>query len=115
MKLVCVFLLFALAACTIVIPTEERDVHMFDLVVKPVAGTDGTQLEVSGSSRQSALVVTDVSVATRGDTMVMHVDLALAGSLHGHSGNFTRMITVPPEVRRLAFGDENTVIWERGS
>ena len=113
MKLLRALLLGSLAACASVVPKEER-AEMFRLDVKPVAGTNGAQLEVSGRSLQSALVVDHVDVTTQGDTMMVHVYVALASSLHDGTGDFSRTITVPPEVRRVAFGEEQTVIWERG-
>jgi hypothetical protein len=55
-----------------------------------------------------------VRVATDGDTLIIRVNVAYTG-LHGGSGRLALTISVPPEVRRVVFGDEQKLIWERSS
>ena len=68
-------------------------------------------LKLSGLALHSALGVQSVTPVQKGDTTQILVNLVLVSK--GLSGGFEYEYVVPPEIDRVTFGKENTLIWSR--
>jgi len=105
-----------MAACVLVLACDAltdsvpglQDTGRFTISESRDAG--GTVLHVSGSSCHSAKVVSRVTEATEGDTLVLAVHVVLAQD-DGRSGDFVHEIHVPRGVVRVVYGDERREIW----
>lgn len=101
----------ALAACAgLAMKTLEfRDVQGFELEQRSRDGA--VSLHVSGLAFHSALAVHGIETSSSGDEILVRVKLGPARK--GLSGSFAVDVDVPPQVRRVLFGDERHAIWVR--
>ena len=68
-------------------------------------------IEFSGLALHSSLTVEEITPIETGDTAQILVRLTPAHA--SLSGNFEYTYVVPPEIDRVTFGKENTLIWSR--
>lgn len=110
---VSIMLLIPLGACSVLTDAfteqtlEYRDVINFSL--NEDRKGDQVHLRIGGLSGHSALGVKRINVVARGDELVVKPIIVLARN-HWY-GNFDYTLAVPPNIKRVVFGDEHYEIW----
>ncbi len=106
--LVCGWLLGACSAIEMG-TLEFRTLDAFRLTEKRTE--HGLSLSIEGSSAASAVGIRRIIVVTRGDQLTVLPKLVLAHE--GVTGNFYYTLNVPPNIRRVNFGEEGVEIWPK--
>jgi hypothetical protein len=70
-----------------------------------------TEVTVSGLAFHSAYAVGETKTRREADALL--VKLPLVRPERGLSGSFKRTVSVPPEVKRVLFGERKAEIWKR--
>jgi hypothetical protein len=90
---------------------EAKDTQ-FLKVEESSIGPNGLQLAVSGLAFKSAMSVETVELKKYEESEI-NVLVHLTQSREGLSGRFSKIITVPAEVKIVTFGSSRTAIWSR--
>ncbi len=110
-----ILLLIPMSGCSVLSdffteqPLEFRYVAGFHLDEERKGGQ--VYLRIGGVSAQSALGVKRIDVIAKGDELVVTPIMALARNRW--SGGFFYALAVPPNIKRVVFGEEHYEIWPR--
>ena len=69
------------------------------------------KIKLSGFAMHSALGVKDISTVTDHDNIAVYVHLVLVRA--GASGNFSYLLTIPPAINTVSFGQAKVLVWQR--
>lgn len=110
-------LVLALGACRSMVPSpelvlERGDTFQFKEEVTQFG--DQEVLVISGLSGHSAYTVDHVDIVRHPDHLQLLVRVSANGA-EGRSGSFEQTVAIPAWAKRVTYGQEETVIWERGS
>jgi len=90
-----------------VVPLEFKDVQNFS--VREIRSDGSLSLQVSGLAFHSALAVDRIETSTENETMI--IKILLVPTRTGLSGRFDYTVSVPPNIKRVLFGENRYQIW----
>jgi hypothetical protein len=90
---------------------ESKDVQFFKVSDEFLSKSN--LLKISGLAFHSSLVVKEITTSQEGDVLNIYVHLVPAKK--GLTGNFSYEISFPETVKIVRFGNNNIIIWKRGT
>ncbi len=111
---VLVLFTLALGACQSLLPGDFilSRADTFDYHQQVVDENGKKVLIIEGICGHSAYLVDRVDVIRHPDSLQIMVHLVPA-TQSGVNGSFEKAIAIPPDVNRITYGEDETVIWER--